>query len=81
AALVDWETHQLHPETEFRFWYQWRAAAFGIPIYRNSGLQRYQDTQILSQGVSSYSTGAALYKKQICNRSHQLAICFSLFTT
>lgn len=39
-------------KTETRFWFQWRAAAFGIPIYRNSGLQRIQDTQILSKGVS-----------------------------
>lgn len=35
-------------ETEIRYGYQWRAAAFGIPIYRDSGLQRYPDTQILS---------------------------------
>jgi len=28
-----------------------------------SGLQRWQDAQILSQGVSTFSTGAASYRK------------------
>ena len=44
----------------------------------DSGLQRYLDTQILSLGVSTYSTDAASYRKQISkqNKSSQSAFSF-----
>ena len=62
AALVDWETHQLHQRNELVFSVNGGSHPSGH-AFMHSELQTQRSAQILTIGVSSYSTNVALNRE------------------